>query len=409
MDVAIEPQAPTRSEFKRGWTIIIAAMVGVGFGTTGLPFYTLGLFIKPLTHVFGWSRGGVAGAGLLLHAGAIVAGPFAGRLIDRFGARKVGIPALVGLGLGFAGLTLINSNILSYYGAWAALSLLGCATSPIVWTSAINTWFSRNRGLALGCCLMGTGLSAVLGPMSIGAVIAAWGWKAGYMTLSAATLLGALPVVSLLLRDSPDPSVKIDKSSLWGASAAQALRSRRFWICGLAFVLISTTVAGVIVNLPALLIDRGYKPTQAAAMASTLGLAVIFGRIVFGRLVDYFHAPYVGGAFLLLAAVACLVLRGGPPLPAILALGLAAGAEIDLLAYLTSRYYGLKAYGTIYGLQLIFFSIGAGLGPLLLGASQDRLKSYQPGLLVCAASVALGAVLIASLGPFADTPAKAKT
>ena len=398
-DTAADVIGP-QGELRAGWKVVLAAMAGVGFGAMGLPFYTIGLFVKPLTEAFDWSRAEVSAANLCLQGGLIVTAPLVGWLTDRVGVRRVGITSLIGLAIGFAGLTALTSNVLSLYLGWIVLALLGCGTTPIVWTRAVNSWFTRKRGLALGLTLAGTGMAAVAGPIVIGQVIADHGWRAGYMTLAGATLLLPLPIVFLFLRERAAATVDGVAVAKLGATLREAASTGRFWRTGAAFFLVSAAVAALIVHLPPLLIDRGTAPAEAGRLMAGLGLAIIVGRLCVGLLVDRFHAPYVGFVFLLLPAVAAVLLVQGVVLPAILLLGLAAGAEVDLLAYLTSRYYGLRAYGQIYGWQLSFFSLGAGIGPILMGAIQDRTGSYDPALYGCVGLLVAGAVLMGTLGAF---------
>jgi len=187
-----------------------------------------------------------------------------------------------------------------------------------------------------------------------------------------------------------------------------AVRQRRFAQIALAFFLIGFVVAGAIVHLVPLLVDRGLAMPSALHAAAALGFAVIAGRIVVGWLCDRFHAPYVAFCFLMLPVASfVLLLVHGPALVAVLLLGLAAGAEIDLLAYLASRSFGLRAYGEIYGWLLSIFSLGAGTGPVLIGLSFDRTGSYALTLGAGACLITLGALLVATLGPFPSQFAKA--
>jgi MFS family permease len=391
-------------ELKRGWRILLVCMIGVGFGATGLPFYTLGLFLKPQAAEFGWSAGAAAGAALCLQAGLIVTAPLIGRLVDRFGARRVALISLCGLGLGFGVLTLVGS-VTTLYAAWLLLALLACGTTPVVWTRTVNAWFDRSRGLALGLTLAGTGVAAILGPILIGRVVAEHGWRAGYWTMAAAVVIGALPLVAALLREAPPrPSAALAAAATTPAAstghARAALRTRVFWQSAIGFILAGGAIAALIVHLVPSMVDGGIPPAQAAGLAGLMGASIIVGRIAVGLLVDRFHAPFVGFAFLLLpVAGVALQLQGHPALAA-LAIGLAAGAEVDLLAYLTVRYFGMSAYGEIYGWQLAAFSLGAGLGPLLLGVARDHWGAYAPGQIACAVVIVAGAAMIAGLGRF---------
>jgi cyanate permease len=81
-------------------------------------------------------------------------------------------------------------------------------------------------------------------------------------------------------------------------------------------------------------------------------------------------------------------------------LGLAAGAEVDMLAFFTSRYAALKNYGATYGVILGVFCLGAALGPMLVGASVDATGGYGAALAASAAGLGLVVALTALLGPY---------
>jgi cyanate permease len=142
-------------------------------------------------------------------------------------------------------------------------------------------------------------------------------------------------------------------------------------------------------------------PAKAAGMAASIGLAVIAARVVVGWLFDRFHAPYVAAVFLAMPIGSCLLLGlGGPVVLAALMLGLAAGAEVDMLAFFTSRYAAMRNYGATYGVILGVFCLGAALGPLLVGASVDLTHSYDLALALSAVGLAVAVAVVARLGPY---------
>jgi MFS family permease len=120
-------------------------------------------------------------------------------------------------------------------------------------------------------------------------------------------------------------------------------------------------------------------------------------------LLDHFPAPLVAGVVLGLCALGCFALA----LPgastwliglSVLSLGLAAAAEVDLVAYLSSRFFGMRAYGKVYGWQLTSFYLGAALGPLAAGMAYDRFGSYLPTLYFATGALIFGALVTATLG-----------
>jgi MFS family permease len=398
---AMKASRSQRTEFGRAWTVILAACVGVGLGTTGVPIYTIGQFILPMSAAFGWSRSATAGGLIFLTIGSVLMAPIIGTLIDRFGVRRVALIAQLGLCLGYLGLTLNGGSLIAYYIAWGILAVLGAGTSPIVWTRAVAGWFDRSRGLALALTLCGTGIVAVIGPGTVGAIIGEFGWRAGFYALSAGQIVIGWPVVYLFLRER-DPSARglAGGVTQHGVTVAQAMASSQFWRLISAFVLISIVVGGLIVSLPAMLADRGMTLRQASSTLGWLGVAIIVGRLTIGWLVDRLPARMVAPIFILLPAVSCLLLVHGYALAfAVLLIGLASGGEVDLLAYIVSRYFGMRHYGKIYGWSLAAFGAGVGGGPVFAGWVRDETGTYIAALHVFTVMVVIAAALIGSLGP----------
>lgn len=401
------------SEFRSGWLAVLASAVGVGVGLTGLPFYTFGVFITPIEEAFGWSRSSIAAGMMFLNAGTVFLSPFLGILMDRFGTKVLAVPSLIGLALGFVALSFSGPGIASFYAAWIAVAILGCGTTPLTWTRAVSAKFNKHRGLALGLTLVGTGVASAVGPGLVQQAIDAGGWQAGYRAIAIFIVLVALPLSVIGLDKSSErtsgESAKIAEA-VTGLSFRQALRRPAFWLifCGIFLVIVGQ--AGSTVHFIPLLRDRGFPASTAASVISALGISVILGRLLVGYLLDRFHAPHVARIFLALPALALILLflredLGSAWLAAIL-LGIAAGAEVDLLAYLVGRYFGLRSYGAIYGVILSAFAFGAGLGPVITGAAYDAAGNYNFALLCGAGVFCLGALLIGSLGPYPDVSEK---
>jgi predicted MFS family arabinose efflux permease len=174
----------------------------------------------------------------------------------------------------------------------------------------------------------------------------------------------------------------------------------------LVFAAVSFGVGGLIPNLVPLLTDRGLSAAEAAGYAALLGVTVILGRVTAGFLVDRFWAPAVGIAFLSVPALACVALTGST-LPSGVAtglaaalVGLAAGAEFDLVAYLCARYFGMRRYGLLYALQSVFLMVAAGVAPLVFARTFDATGSYDAALWTAAALFAVTPWFLLTLGRY---------
>jgi MFS family permease len=116
---------------------------------------------------------------------------------------------------------------------------------------------------------------------------------------------------------------------------------------------------------------EGLGAAQAATLAGTLGLAMITGRIVAGLLVDRFWSPGVAAVAFSLPLLGAALLMGeglstGALMLCVALMGFAAGAEYDVLAFMTSRFFGLAHYGKIYATMLANGSFEAAW-PVVLG------------------------------------------
>lgn len=387
--------AQARQELARGWPIVLAAALAIGVGTMGIGFYSLGLFVRPLEAEYGWSRAAVSGAATFQQFGIFLSAPVVGWIADRWGARPIALASFIATPLALLALSHVGPTVVAWDALWLLVSLAGAGTTPAIWARIVSLRFDAARGLALGLMLMGTGTAAILAPALLGPVFAQSGWRTAVMVMAAATLIIGLPA-SLMVgtADRPQPGTR--------AGGRFEANRQTLMLLIIAFLL-GLIVAGLIVHLVPLLIDRGMAATDAAQVAATVGVAVLAARLIVGYLFDRFHAPYVAALFLLSPVVAALLLWGGGPVTiAALMLGLAAGAEVDMLAYFTGRYAALANYGATYGGVLGIFCLGAGLGPMLFGAAYDAMDGYDAALLGSALVLSLVVVLIATLGRYRE-------
>lgn len=391
--MALTLSLEARDELARGWPIVLAAALAIGVGTMGIGFYSLGLFVKPLQAEFGWSRAGVSGAATFQQFGIFLSAPLIGWLADRIGARAIAVASFILTPLALVALARAGNSVFGWGALWLLVALAGAGTTPAIWARVVSLRFNHARGLALGLMLMGTGTAAMLAPALLGPVIAQSGWRSAVLVMAAVTLLVGLPA-SLLIGTSDKP--------VSGTRARGRFEANRQTLVLLVIAfLLGLIVAGLIVHLVPMLVDRGMTAEAAAQVAAGVGAAVLVARLVVGYLFDRFHAPYVAALFLLSPVAAALLLwGGGPVVPAALMLGLAAGAEVDMLAYFTGCYARISNYGATYGGVLGVFCLGAGLGPMLFGKAFDALGGYDAALLSSAVVLTVVVALIATLGNY---------
>lgn len=394
------------SEFKYGWTVVLAAAIGVGAGITGVNTYSLGVFLNPLSETFDWSRTETSAAKTFLTIGYVLTAPIIGYLADRYGPRKIGMASMAAMVVGMCGMTLMTGDIMVYYLFYFLLALMACATTPLVWTRGVASWFLQKRGLALGLTLTGSGVAGIATPWFIGGLIDAYGWQAGYFGMAALSAVALIPIAMFFYENTgtANPAAPRPVIPRSGMAVREALKSAKFWQIGLPFMFIGGIISALMVHLVAMLTDSGITRDAAVQYAGLMGFAVIVGRIGTGFLVDRFHPPYVAGAFLMLPVLGRLLLTGDGATSATLIViaaitfGLAAGSEVDLLPYLTARYFGLKDYGKIYGWIFVLFYSGVGIGPPFYGWMFDLDGNYTQALIITMPLLFAAAASVTLLG-----------
>ncbi|MBB3174492.1 putative MFS family arabinose efflux permease [Endobacter medicaginis] len=381
------------------------AMLGMAVGINGMAFYAVGAMIGPLQAAFGWSRAAASSASICLMAGQMIAAPLVGPAMARFGARSVATASGLAMAAGFAAMGLVSTRF-AYGAVWLLTALGGGATGAVLWSRVVLTQGSARPGLRLGLALCGTGLAGIAVPLALARVMAA-DWRDGPWLLSGVAVLGAA-VVWIGLGSAPSEPDRADPGLVthgWTLRAAR--RSGAFWLLAGAFALIAACVAGLIVHLVPLLVDRGLSPGSAAAIAGGIGLAALVGRATSGWLLDRWHPPLLAAGVVLLPALAALCLLGAgrqASWVAALLIGLAAGAEIDLLAYLNGWCFGLRDSARIHGWLVGGFCLGSALGPPLAGWVRDATGSYREALIGAVALLMLAGVSLLGLRRVAGVP-----
>lgn len=383
-------------EFQGRALLILGAAVALSTGMTATLFYSLGSLIPALEAEFGWNRAGISLALGAMTIGLFIAGPIVGRLCDRYGAARVASLSLISYALAIIVMALSLRSLTMLLVFYFVIAMLGAGSTPIGVVRAITANFDKHRGLALGIVLTGAGLAGFWVPNLVARLIDFSGWRMAYFGLASVALL-ATPLVWMGLRsvEGRSPGTAASPVATAGLSSREARRKAPYWLLSIMALAMALGIAGVVVHLPPLFTDLGQNPVAAAGTASLLGLSSVVGRIVVGLMLDRFRPSLVSMAVLVLATLGIVLLYAFglqfAPLAVIL-LGLAAGAEIDLLAYLTARLFGQRNYGAIYGWQYSVFALGYGFSPVLVGRLRDLSGSYDLALMASAALMAVAAV-----------------
>lgn len=394
------------AEWRSFWYLPLAA--ALGYSTAVLHTYAIGPFMAPLQQEFGWSRAqlsiGITIAGL---TAAVFSVPI-GILVDRLGPRLVGVIGVLLMTASFALLGTATNDTTHWLLLWSFIAFANLWLQTTVWTSAVASRFETSRGLAFAVTLSGASIAATVFPVLATWLIGSYGWRTAFPAMGGIWAALVFPIMLLFFRGArdkgrKDPVATVSATNtLTGMSVAEGLRSPAFYQLLLASGLFTFTALGIIVHFVPILTDRGADPLAAAGIASLVGIFSIFGRLGTGLLLDRFRAHLVGAGAFLLPIIACALLYfdGANPLSQSLAaaiFGLTVGAEVDVIAYLVSRHFGLKHFGVFSGAMVAALALGVAFGPLGAGAAFDRYGSYGQFLLLTMAFMALSSLALATL------------
>ena len=407
-------------KFFYGWWIVGVSAIGLGLGYAPIIVYSFSIFIKPLTQDLHSNRASISLAFTLANLTTSISSPLVGRLADRFGARRVILLATAIFASLLISAPLLSNKLWSFYLFYGLLGFVGSGPAPIPYVKVISRWFDRHRGLALGLTMVGIGTGAIVMPSFAQRLIAVLGWRSTYMVIGMLVLVVSLPIVAFSLKESPEErgllpdgvsvarNIGQKQNSEEGLSWWEARRNATFWLMVSALFLVGASVHGCVLHLAPLLSDQGISPQRVALAITVLGTALMIGRVASGYLLDRAFAPRVAMWIFGAVAFGITLLRtaAGTRLVflAVFLIGLGMGAEVDIIAYLTSRYFGLRAFGEIYGYAFASYTVAGALGPWLMGLGFDRSGSYRSVLMGFLLATSLAAVLMTRLGPYRFRP-----
>lgn len=407
---ADRPQAA--AEWRANWPIVLAGMAGVSFYSVGS--YTTGLFMEPLAREFGWSRAQISIGLTITSLMTIPLSPLVGAVIDRWGSRRLAIPGTALAIATIAAFGLANGSIAQWILLWTMFGVASLLIKTTVWTAAVSGAFNAARGLALGLVLGGTALTQTIAPVISQQLIAHLGWRQAYFWLATGWGAPVLLLVVLFLFDKGEPKAKNGAAASApatpavaqaGLSFGEALRNPALIRIGLSTLLTMFATVGVLIHQVPILTEAGVSRENAALLAGLGGIAGIVGKLVTGWLSDRMDGGTVGAITLSSTALAFILLLEQFRTPALIVaamilIGYGSGTKLQICAYLTSRYGGLRNFGKIFGVMTSLIAVGGGIGPVAAGAIYDHFGSYTPLLLASIPACLISGLLIFRLGPY---------
>jgi len=400
----------TKATFFYGYVVVSVACI-IMVATWGA-FYSFGIFFKPISMEFGWTRAMTAGAfSLATIIQGVVAIPV-GRLTDRFGSRMVITLCGFLLGLSYLLMSQINSiwQLYLFYGVILGISMGGYFVSLV---STTARWFVKRRGLMTGIVVAGIGLGAIIVPPLANWLISSYDWRISYRIMGG-TVSVIIVLAAQFLRRKPDligqtlagqEETKEQESALetGEVSFKTAIRTRQLWMACAMFFCFGFCLFSIMVHIVPHATDLGISTANAATILSIIGISSIVGKVGMGYVIDRMGSRlgWVIGFIIMAIALFWLTVAGEAWMFYAFAIifGFAYGGCVSGEAPLIAELFGLSSHGVLLGVGSFIFTIGAAIGPLLAGYIFDASSSYQQAFLICGIVAILGLILTAFVKP----------
>ncbi len=404
----------TRPNLARNpWSVVVGSGIAQAVGPATVIFGTLSVFLLPIAADTGWSRTSISLAFTLMTLGMGIGYLIVGRLVDVFSTRPIVVISWFGFSLATSFIAVVPTNPILFLIPFFFAGVFTPGTA-LTFTRAIVSWFDNKRALAIGISSGIAGLGTTFAPLIAGVLLSRLGWRAAYPVLAAASFVIGMVMLFALVRVRGERSVRgrlmhRNKSAsstvlpdLPGMELRAAVASRQFWMIALSLTVIGASVSAFGVHLVGIATDRGLSAADGVGLVAVFGIASLLGRVIGGFLFDRIRVTIVA-PIIILCPVVGLLLLGGSFTQSILAValvGVAWGAETDLLPFTVTRYFGMRAFGRVLGVLLAVFVVGNSVGPVALGIIYDSSRSYALATPIIAVVMILAAVSFALLGQY---------
>ena len=339
--------------------------------------------------------------GTLASASAVAGGvilPFAGMLVDRWGAKKITV-----LGLFISAIGQVAFAYVPSYEAMLASRIFLGAGIPLLfigpYTLALR-WFEQSgkTGVAMGAMLATDGIGTLIALYAYSHVLNQYGWREGSV-VGAVALVVTMFVAMIFLREpkhfTADAASQATSSIFKDFIAA--LTHRNVLVASVFLVGVWGSYAVAIYWVPTVLMEEsGWSESDAGLIGALYPLVGMICAVSFGLISDRLgrRKPLmlISGIGMTLAFFGCayaLSIKNYALLAGMLPIsGLFAYGGIPLAYCLAADSVGIRMAATANGIIMsIGFLLGGVVYPIVLGMVKDSTGHYTDGFI--AASISL--------------------
>jgi MFS family permease len=394
------------------WLLLLGVTgLAVGFGSAP---YVFSIMSPRLIAEFNWPRAEFAAMNGLMIVVVLIF-PVFGRLTDLIGVRRTALIGVIAMPAAWLAFSTIGGDMKIYFLIFVLQAALGITTTAIVFTRLIVHHFKRARGLALAIVASGPAVFGFFAAPALNEYVEAEGWRAGYVLIAAiAAVIGGLALLAL---PSPKPgaAAPLTRMDSTKKDYAGIFRSSAFWILAGAIFLCNLPTTIGLTQLMVMLEESSITPGQASAMLAAHAAGTLIGRFGCGLALDRWPMHIVAAIGMVLPAIGMSLIASPLDVPlilifAVLCMGLANGAEADLLAYIVAAKFGTRIYSSVMGMTSAVMSLTSAVGAVVLGLTLATTGSFLAFLLIATTTTILGSLLLLTLKrtpPHTEEPALA--
>ena len=398
-------------------TLIAGTLVNLTIGV----IYAWSVIKKSMVADWGWSNSQANApytTGVVVWALALLV---AGVLQDRFGPRRVIQMGVALVGLGLIASSQVNDP-LAMVVTFGLLVATGIGFTYACITPCCMKWFHPSKkGMVSGITVGGFGLAAVyLAPLS-STLIERFGISDALLILGLGVLAIALPLTKLI--DNPPtsytpplPPMALERGSHTAQIShdytwRQVIRTKQFYYLWIMFVLSSSAGVMMIGHLASIAsLQAGIMST--ALIVSLLAISNAAGRVGGGMLSDrigrkntmllVFTSQLANMLAFIYYTDLALICFGT------VVAGLSYGSLMSVFPSTTADNWGMKNYGTNYGVLYLAWGVSGVVGPLIAAWVVDTTGTYEMAYMISAALLAIAIFFGFLTRPVNSPPMKLK-
>jgi len=385
-------------EFRTEWRAVSSATFGLAFGLV-MTSYAVSIMGPHLIKEFGWEKADLVKVQMITLL-SVFAYPLVGRLADTITTRRTALIGVIASPVLLIGLSMVG-DLTTYAVLFVTQSIFLATTTPPVYSRIIVQRFNLARGLALAIAVAGPSLiAATCGPL-LNNFVVDHGWRAGYLVLAFATLIGGGLAIMLM---PPEQRMTMPGKAAPAARSdyATIIRNPSFWLLNGAVLLCTMPMAVLLTQMGLIVGEHGVVDKTVSVIVSAYASGMVVGRLASGIALDKLPAKLVASFTLALSAAGLFVMsQHGVSVTmlaiAVMAVGLSFGAESDIVGYLISRIFPIRNYGLVFGILSANTTIATAAGAAMMATLLDRHDSYAPFLTIASFSVLLGSLMFLML------------